>query len=310
MMYDIGIGDAYGRSFEFNTPEFTKKFNTGDRYIMRNLEEDESLFGTYTDDTQMSIAIAECILDNAHYVKRTCSLEDIAESFVNTYFRDPHQGYSKRMRESFNSCVKDNRILSGYGKTFLNACHTDEIVSSNGTVMRSVPIGILKSEGDVVRFAQIQSAVTHCSPDASMCSQLIALISHYYYYRKHGGDLSVNGLVEYLDAYGMSDILNMCIEALIHNKESIIPCDAKITTGAILKVLCSSKTTTEILKKSIAFGGDVDSVAAVASGLGALKDDIHVDFSKNIITGLENGKYGLDYLVTLDRNIEEQFPRE
>lgn len=305
MLYDLAIGDAFGRAFEFNTSEFVKKFNTGDRYIVRDLEEPENLFGTYTDDTQMSIAIAEHILN-----KEPSSPKRISEYFVDTYFRDVHQGYSKRMRAAFNSCLDGKFIRKDYGKTFFNACHTDQIVSSNGTMMRSVPIGILKSEGDVVRYAQIQSAVTHCSPDASLCSQLIAIISHYYYYRKHGGDLSISCLVEYLDAYGFTDILNMCMNAFTDNTDTIIPCDAKITTGAVLKVLFASKTTTEILVKSVALGGDVDSVACVASGLGSLKDDIKVDFSKHIITGLENEKYGLDYLCNLDRRIEEMFPRD
>lgn len=301
MIYDLAIGDAYGRAFEFNTPEFVSKFNSGQHYFMRSVDESEELFGTYTDDTQMSIALAEHIIK-----KKTFNFESIAESFVSTYARDPHAGYSKRITAAFQASMGKSQP----GIRFFNACQTAEIVNSNGSVMRSVPLGVMPTEGHVVRAAQIQSLITHCSLDASMCSQLIALTSHYFYYRKHGGDLSYDNYLDYLDAFSFLDIHDLCMKAHTVNLGQIIPCDARITTGAVIQVLFASKTTTEILKKSVAFCGDVDSVASIASGIGALKDDIKVDFSKNIITGLEYGAYGNDYLCRLDRDIEELFPRD
>lgn len=301
MLLEIALGDAYGRPFEFNAPEFVKKYNTGQQYLMRNMDEPEELFGTYTDDTQMSIALAEHILN-----KRVFSLDSVASSFVNTYQRDPHAGYSKRMIAAFQASMDKPQP----GIRFFNACQTSEIVSSNGTVMRSVPLGVMPTEGHVIRAAQIQSLITHCSNDASMCSQLIALTSHYFYYRKHGGDLSYNNYLEYLDAFSMYDVLNLCDIAFAENEEDIIPCDAKITTAAVIKVLFTAKTMTEVLVKSVAFCGDVDSVASVASGIASLKDDITTDYTKHIIVGLENEKYGNNYLCKLDRDIEEEFPRD
>lgn len=301
MMLDLALGDAYGRPFEFNTPEFIKKFNTGKQYLIRSVEETDTLFGTYTDDTQMSIAIAELLfkLDSG------IDLEKIAEKFVYTYQRDPHMGYSKRMYAAFNAAT--GKINPG--KVFFNSCMTENIVNSNGSVMRSVPLGVLSNEGAVVRAAQMQSLVTHCSCDASMGSQLIALTSHYFYYRKHGGDLSYKNFEEYMDAFEFFDYMELCLTAFL-NRPDQIPCDARTTVGAVLFTLFKAKTTTEILTRSVAYGGDVDSVASITSGLGALKDNIKIDYDKNIILGLENGKYGKDYLCKLDRNILEAFPRD
>lgn len=303
MLLEIGIGDAYGRAFEFNTGDFVKKFNTGEYMLMRSVDENEKLYGTYTDDTQMSIAIAEHIIKALPF-----SAESIAESFVGTYARDPHLGYSKRMIAAFNASMSHKRP----GAVFFNTCHTDDVVNSNGSVMRSVPLGVMPTEGHVVRAAQTQSLITHCSMDASVCSQLIALTSHYFYYRKHNGDFSYTNYKEYLGMFGFGDVLRMCMIAYNKNREDNepIPCDARITTGAVIDVLFSSNTSTEILVKSVAMCGDVDSVASIASGIGSLKDDIKLDYGKNIVFGLENEKYGNKYLCQLDTALEEKFPRE
>jgi ADP-ribosylglycohydrolase len=304
MLLEIAIGDAYGRSFEFNSNEFIKEFNIGLDYVLRNDDEEINLFGTYTDDTQMSIALAELLIDdNAGFDFNT-----IGKKFVKTYKRDPHGGYSKRILAAFAEA--SNHLQSG--KKFFNACQTDVLIHSNGSIMRSVPLGILPTEGHVIRAAQMQSLVTHCSHEASMGSQLIAITSHYFYYKKHKGDFSVNAYLKYLGTQNMFEYYMICENAFYkHYKQyKTIPCDANITVGAVINTLFSCKTAQEILIYAISFSGDVDSIAAITLGIASLKDDIIMNFSKNLIINLENKKYGKNYLIDLDNIIFKKYNRD
>jgi ADP-ribosylglycohydrolase len=56
----------------------------------------------------------------------------------------------------------------------------------------------------------------------------------------------------------------------------------------------------EILKASIAFTGDVDTVATIALGSASCSPEISDDLPPCLIDGLENGEFGRNYLATLD----------
>ena len=65
----------------------------------------------------------------------------------------------------------------------------------------------------------------------------------------------------------------------------------------------------EILKQAISFGGDTDSIAAVACGWGCLSVEVENDLPQNLYDNLENGKYGLNFLKELDQKLFDRFPR-
>lgn len=304
MILDIAIGDSYGRAFEFNSKEFIKQFNTGLDYVLRPDEESE-LMGVYTDDTQMSLALAEHLIDD----NVDWSLDNLAERFVKTYIRDPHPGYSKRIVGAIEESAKYKKQV---GRRFFNACQLPVIVDSNGSIMRSVPLGILPTEGHVIRAAQIQSLITHCSPAASMGSQLIALTAHYFYYRKHMGDYSPTTYLQYLEEHNMFEYYMICENAFeeYYSKNKTIPCDANITVGAVINTLFISKSTKDILINAIGLSGDVDSIAAITLGIASLKDNVIVNYSRELINNLENNDYGKDYLINIDKEILKKYPRE
>ncbi|MEH2334987.1 ADP-ribosylglycohydrolase family protein [Nostoc sp.] len=78
--------DAYGAGFEYANEMIVN--NDLSRYV----EHPRFRFipGTYTDDTQMSIAIAEVIVAQAAW-----TLEVLADSFVRAFKRDPREGYAR-----------------------------------------------------------------------------------------------------------------------------------------------------------------------------------------------------------------------
>ena len=65
----------------------------------------------------------------------------------------------------------------------------------------------------------------------------------------------------------------------------------------------------DILRHTVAIGGDVDSSAALCMGLAALKGVYDNDLDMNLMIDLENGDFGRDYLIDLDRRLVEQFPK-
>jgi len=62
LLVDIAVGDAYGAGFEFKDDELIRAYNTGFAFLPHALSAKGP--GCYTDDTQMSIAIAEVVLAN------------------------------------------------------------------------------------------------------------------------------------------------------------------------------------------------------------------------------------------------------
>ncbi|WP_265273214.1 hypothetical protein [Nostoc sp. KVJ3] len=66
----------------------------------------------------------------------------------------------------------------------------------------------------------------------------------------------------------------------------------------------------ELLQDCIAFTGDVDTVAAMfttgydyALAAGSCSEEITQDIPNHLVTGLENGTYGRDYLIDLDKQL-------
>jgi len=93
MFKGIIIGDAYGAGFEFK--ESMLQYNDGQQYYnhpthMASDGSGDSLkAGMYTDDTQMSIAVAETLLTGDY------SKLSFANKFTECFHRDPRKGYAK-----------------------------------------------------------------------------------------------------------------------------------------------------------------------------------------------------------------------
>src|SRR3972149_11332328 len=102
MLIEIAIADSAARSFEFNTREFINKYgNDLTKYHHRDNEIITGI-GTFTDDTQMTCACAEALLQDALPI----SQEDYAWWFVRVYERDPRSGYSRRVKGALEISAK------------------------------------------------------------------------------------------------------------------------------------------------------------------------------------------------------------
>jgi ADP-ribosylglycohydrolase len=101
MLFECAIGDSYGFGFEYADENLP--LNTLDRYV-KHPTYGRLRPGQYTDDTQMSIAIAEALVDGIQWEPYP-----LAQKFVEVFKRDPRDGYSKGFQailESVNTGVQ------------------------------------------------------------------------------------------------------------------------------------------------------------------------------------------------------------
>jgi hypothetical protein len=76
-----------------------------------------------------------------------------------------------------------------------------------------------------------------------------------------------------------------------------------MSVRAAITALMRNDSLSELLKDCIAFTGDVDTVAAIALAAGSCSQEITQDLPEHLIAGLENGSYGKDYIINLDRQL-------
>ena len=88
MLLELAVGDAYGAGFEYVNVYLVEQFNDLSRYI-HHPRHKAIQPGMYTDDTQMSLAVAELIVSDAEWTAL-----NIASQFVEVFKRDPRTGYA------------------------------------------------------------------------------------------------------------------------------------------------------------------------------------------------------------------------
>ena len=271
MLIELAVGDAYGAGFEYVDGDVIRAHNHLSHFVKHPRH--PIVPGAYTDDTQMSIAIAEAIISGAPWTPQL-----LADKFVEVFKRDPRPGYARGFYQFLR------RIKTG--AQFL--AEIDPSSDKSGAAMRAAPIGVLPSTEQVVERATIQAAITHNTPDGINAAVAAALASHYFLYR-----------------LGPRRDLGQFLEGHVPGEWSR-PWHGKVKTKGWMSVhaavtaLMRNDRMSRLLQDCIAFSGDVDTVAAIALAAGSCSVEIAQDLPENLIFQLENGPYGREYLVQLD----------
>jgi len=274
MLIHGAIGDAYGAGFEFAPMEKIKRYNTVSCYEQHPIFPE--IQGKYTDDTQMSIAIAELLVSDAEWTP-----ENIADKFVECFKRDPRRGYAKRFYQ-FLTEIKD-------GAELLQKIYPKS--ERNGAAMRAYPLGILQDELEIKTKCRMQAGITHQTEKAMRAAEAMALTSHFFIHKKGQKD----DLLAYL-----SDIQQYKWNV---GWDGEVGVDAIQTVEAVLTVLEQETTLTNMLKRSVNFGGDVDTVASLALAIGSLMPSVENNLPEWLYDDLETGGYGRDYIRSLDERL-------
>jgi ADP-ribosyl-[dinitrogen reductase] hydrolase len=274
MLLESAIGDAYGSGFEYAQPEFVRAYNNLPlRYSTARGGSVPK--GNYTDDTQMSIAIAELLVSGAPWTPAV-----IAQKFVECYKRDRRNGYAGGFKKFLDS-VND-------GDEFLRKIRPDS--NKSGASMRAAPIGVLPDVAEVIRKCTIQAKLTHDTREGVSAACAASLLAHYCVYGL-GPKAEVGKFIE----HHLGGHWSVPYDAPVGSPgwQSV---RAAITTVAI------SDSLSEVLLNSIAFTGDVDTVATIAMAAAAHSSEIENDLDEypQLLAGLENKAYGRDFLAELD----------
>jgi ADP-ribosylglycohydrolase len=278
MLLEVAIGDSYGAGFEFVKDHLIEKEHKMDKYYDSRIDNIKA--GEYTDDTQMSLAIAELLLTDYKWTP-----EIVAGYFLDVFHRDLKDGYAKGFYDFLKKTSSPEEFMENINPESVR----------NGAAMRSVPLGYIQDKEEMLEKAKIQASVTHNTHEGIISSQAVALAA-YYFINKIG---TKDGLYKYIcDETG---------QIFDKEKTSRTQCCAIETIDAILTVLTKSSSLYEVIDLSVKLGGDTDSVASIACGIASLSDEYSKELPSFMENELENGTYGRDYIKDLDLKLKEKF---
>jgi ADP-ribosylglycohydrolase len=274
MLIELAVGDAYGSGFEYAPERLVRERNNLTAYIQHPRH--PLTPGQYTDDTQMTIAVAEAILSG-----KSWTADLLASSFVEVFRRDPRQGYSKRTYSAL-SVARD-------GADFL--ARLDPVSATSGAAMRSAPIGLYRSVDEVLSRCGFHAALTHNTPDGIRAAQAASLMTHYGYYRVG----PKRELPAFLARHLPGDWATPWRGKVGHPGIDSV-------RAALTALTCCARMS-DLLRTCVDYTGDVDTVAAIALAAGACCSEMDQDLPPALFERLERGAYGYDFLSVLDRRL-------
>lgn len=274
MLLELAVGDAYGAGFEYADRDFVAAHNDLSGYVRHPRH--GIIPGHYTDDTQMSLAVAEAILSDQPWTPQM-----LADRFVGAFKRDPREGYA----QGFYDFLR--RVESG--AQFLAEIRPDS--DKSGAAMRAAPIGVYPTVAEVIERATVQARVTHDTPGGTHAAVAAALMAHYFLYR-----------------LGPKGELGRFLERHVPG-EWAAPWRGKVKSKGPMSVHAAATAVVEhdsmsaLLRASIGYAGDVDTVAAIALAAGSCSPEIAQDLPDHLLYALEDGPYGRTYLQGLDARL-------
>jgi len=275
MLLEMAVGDAYGAGFEYADENLPQNDLT---HYVKHPVHTSILPGSYTDDTQMAIGVAEAMLSGKPWIKLL-----LADHFVAAFRRDPRKGYAHHFQEFLES-VKT-------GEEFLSKIKADS--DKSGGAMRAGPCGLYPSADVVMGRAIIQASVTHDTDGGKLAACASALLTHYCAYNL--GPLS--GVGEYLNSKTDEDA------RWDVDWKGRVGAKGVDSVRAAVTVVKHGRSLAGILKAAVAFGGDVDTVAAIALCAASTSKRIIQDLPDCLTRGLESGPWGSGYLRSLDLSL-------
>ena len=241
-MYGAIIGDLAGSKYEFDQTKEIKNIK------INNLIDKESF---YSDDTILTIAIIDAILNDRNYTK-------YLKYYINKY-KDYHPNYKPYFKNAFSpnllSWANNNQI----GRS-----------SGNGALMRISGVGYLfNDEFSVINNSILSTLPSHFSYEALYDSCIISLMI--YLFRK---GLTKDEVFEKLGIevkYSPFTKFNKTCEETIDN---------------CLYVVYNSNSFEESIEKIIYEGGDTDTNAAIVGSITesiyGISDSLIKDVNKKI----------------------------
>jgi len=298
------IGDTFGLPYENLSWKKIAKIIDMKNYLNLNENKSKNIGYKYSDDTQMTVAVANLLTSGKEFNK-----ENLAYFLYTEFMINQIEGYSGMTYDALRK--------SSSGDEFLNRVNRDSV--RNGAVMRSAPIGVLPNINDVIGAAYVNSEITHNTSSAIAGSIAVALSSFLFLNTDYDNSKvfefcldHMKGFSKDAEKYFMKLSKMKCLDRKLlfgpENENLGVPINGLKTAGAVLHLLANHDgNLTKILKDSVLLGGDTDTTASLALGIASTRGDLSTlpDF---LLENCDKGPYGLDYVVSHGNKLARIMP--
>lgn len=290
MLVRIAQADAYCMAVEYvkDKPQLIEEARQFNRYLKHPTHALEP--GMYTDDTQMSIAVAEQLLSDDKPTELS-----FANHFMHAFLRDKRDGYSRGFQAILESSSTGQDLLDKLVPTS----------TKNGATMRSVPLGVIRDVERMLDTAALQASVTHDTREGIVSSQAVAFLSHWALHTNEPFRSACDAMAIRWPDFG--DAFMVPWRGAVVGHTSRGGYDVGINTvWAVSTLLKEQATLTGILNQVITWGGDTDSVAAIAWGIASTR--MHDFLPSFLESDLEPGRqYGASFLRDLGSRLMRKY---
>ena len=273
MLLGLAVGDALGVPVEFMYRDELKERPVTN---MRAFGTWRQPAGTWSDDTSMTVATMESLS------RRKCvDFGDIAENFLRWYANEEFTATGKRFdigNTTRASVVRYSRKLLPPTKCGA----TDENSNGNGSLMRILPAILYlygtrgKIAADELKVIHDFSALTHGHAISKISCGIYALITAQILSGKNVADAFALGIKAAKTFYG--DKAEFQYFSLLTNDNFAALDEDEVSTRgyvvdtleAALWCLLNTDDYKSLVLKAVNLGGDTDTVAAIAGGLGGI----------------------------------------
>lgn len=295
------MADALGVPFEKKLSNYQPLIDWDGKTFLGSVYHN-LLPGQYSDDGQLSIIVAESLIQNSGF-----DPGDLANRYMDWFFSGAARGFgTTTMLAMKNLDAGVHWSVSGIAGSL-----------GNGTAMRAAPFGVYFRDKipQLVEACAVDSAITHASPDAEAGSIAIALAAAYAVNNDldnllekilpHLPDSRVKSIIFSLDSLISTDLISP-VQAL-----QVLGTKANVqeTVPAALYCFLKFDNYHQAVIAAIKAGGDTDTTAAIVGALFGAKDGIQ-GMDPNIIANVEDSAK----LVELDNQLYNRantyfFPR-
>lgn len=207
----------------------------------------------YTDDTVLTVAIADCLLNNK-------PIADNIKSFARAH---PTAGYGGTFIRWMTGIIKGP--YNSWG---------------NGSAMRVSPVAFAYEElGEVVEMAEKTAAVTHNHPEGIKGAQAVA--AAVYLARSGFGRALIKDHIERIYGYDLSPTL----EEIRPSYTFDVSCQGSVPQSII--AFLESTSWESAVRNAVSLGGDSDTMACIAGAIaeafyGGVPVEVEVEVMKRL----------------------------
>lgn len=230
-MYGAMLGDIIGSRFEFDRKGWTKEFEL----FTKECE--------FTDDTVMTVAVAEALLNVKEHANIEAIKWEVAESMRSWGQRYPHAGYGGRFRHWIFS--KKPKPYGSYG---------------NGSAMRVSAAGWLYDNLQRTReVARATAEVTHNHPEGikgAECTAAVIWLSRNKVDKEEIKEYVINEF-----GYDVSQSVEELRKRHCHDES------CQDTLPKALVSFFEGTSFEDVVRNAVSLGGDTDTIAAIAGAM-------------------------------------------